>query len=127
MADKFELKQTKQCETCPWRVSADPYDIPNYNRELHLELDNTISNPNPTPQEIINTVSNNDPKLSAMSCHYFTPEDEVYCVGWMYNQLGSGNNIRLRMEMMNCSNINQLTILGEQHCSFEHTIPQESL
>lgn len=47
----------------------------------------------------------------------------VYCVGWLMNQLGPGNNIPLRIRMRGCENIGEVELDGEQHETFEATIP----
>lgn len=48
----------------------------------------------------------------------------MYCIGWLYNQLGRGNNIALRLKMMHCENIGDMKIIGEQHQTFEQTLPK---
>jgi hypothetical protein len=48
----------------------------------------------------------------------------MYCVGWLHNQLGVGNNIGLRIKMMKCDNIAEMKVYGEQHRRFEDTLPQ---
>lgn len=58
-----------------------------------------------------------------MACHHSNGKDEMYCVGWVNNQLGVGNNIGLRIKMMNCENIGQLKTVGKQHQRFEDTLP----
>ncbi len=116
MPDKFSLKRTVQCAKCPWKTSTDPYDIPNnYSEEKHHKLASTIAEPG---RIFIGG------QLKVMSCHHSTDEDEQHCVGWLYHQMGEGNNIGLRMLMRNCSNISQIKIAGEQHQRFEDTLPQ---
>lgn len=51
--------------------------------------------------------------------HHSTGEDRMFCVEWLHNQLGVGNNIGLRMQMRNCENIRDLKVIGEQHERFE--------
>jgi hypothetical protein len=60
----------------------------------------------------------------AMACHHSTGEDQMYCVGWLNHQLGVGNNIGLRIRMLNCENIGQLKTYGTQHERFEDTLPK---
>jgi len=49
---------------------------------------------------------------------------DAHCVGWLNHQLGRGNNIGLRLSMMSCENIRDLKLDGEQHETFEDTLPQ---
>lgn len=108
----WRLKRTTQCEKCPWRVEVDPHDIPNgYSEEKHCALGNTIARPD---DNFLGT-------LRAMACH---ETDNAHCVGWLVNQLGPGNNIGLRIRMMSCENANSITLRGEQHETFEETLPQ---
>lgn len=109
----WKLKRTKQCAKCPWRVDVDPYDIPNgYDVELHKGLKDTIA--------IQGDIRGSS---KAMACHLSKEGKESHCVGWLINQLGVGNNIGLRLQMMSCENSNQLEVFGEQHETFEDTIP----
>ena len=108
----WKLKRTKQCAKCPWKVSTDPHEIPNgYSEGKHAALACTIAEPGsmrPT---------------SAMSCHEHPPGDEAHCIGWLMNQLGPGNNIGLRLKMMSCENAKHIKLDGEQHETFEDTLP----
>jgi hypothetical protein len=112
---KFKLNRTKQCAKCPWKVSTNPHEIPDgYTVENHKNLACTIANEN----------SEYFPKtMHVMACHHSTPANQQYCVGWLKNQLGSGNNIALRLRMMNCENAGDLKVDGEQHERFEDTLP----
>lgn len=108
----WKLKRTKQCDKCPWRVDVDPYDIPNgYDVEKHKALSETIVLPG--------DVRGSD---KVMACH---ETHDAHCVGWIDNQLGPGNNIGLRLQMLSCENIGALRVIGEQHERFEDTLPQE--
>lgn len=109
------LKRLKQCDKCPWKKSTNPYDIPNgYSVENHLNLEVTIAK---------NLTWNN--QLNVMSCHEHDTKEEVMCLGWLYNQLGPGNNIGLRLRMFDCTNRNDWEIVGEQHETFEDTVPND--
>lgn len=115
--DSFKLTRTKQCSKCPWKVTTNPYDIPDgYCEVKHSNLKETIAR-----EGELNLSS-----LKAMACHHSTGDDNMYCVGWLYNQLGSGNNIGLRIRMLRCENIRDLKIYGEQHQRFQDTIPNKS-
>ena len=107
----FLLARTKRCEKCPWKVSTDPYDIPNgYCPELHRDLGNTIAAPGSLRIEPM------------MSCHEHPPGKEVPCLGWLANQLGLGHNIRLRLQMLQCENIGDVKLDGDQHRCFDDTL-----
>lgn len=107
----FKLKRTAQCDKCPWRKDVDPRDIPNgYCETKHRNIASTIAKPG----EMSNT-------LRAMACH---ETEAAHCVGWLANQLGDGNNIMLRLAMRDCSNIGKLRLVGEQHPTFEDTLPK---
>jgi hypothetical protein len=115
MGRKFDLIRTKQCDKCPWKVTTDPNDIPNNYCELkHAALSITISD---------GMFNINQKTMHVMACHHSDGEDNMYCVGWLHNQLGVGNNIMLRIKMMDCNNIGKLKIVGEQHEYFEDTLP----
>ena len=107
----WKLKRTTQCDKCPWRVETDPYDIPNgYDPEKHAALESTIADPG----SLIDTGR-------AMACH---ETDDAHCVGWLANQLGAGNNIGLRIRMLSCENASKIRLRGEQHQTFEDTLPE---
>ena len=57
-----------------------------------------------------------------MACHESPVGEESHCVGWLINQLGPGNNIPLRMDMMKCENVKDIQLVGEQHSSFSETL-----
>lgn len=108
---KKKLKNKRQCAKCPWKVTTDPYDIPNgYSREKHRGLEKTIAKDLRFGGE-----------LAAMSCHEFNTEDEAYCIGWLFHQLGPGNNIGLRIRMMEYD-LSDVHLDGEQHETFEDTL-----
>lgn len=110
----WKLKRTKQCAKCPWKKSTNPNDIPNgYSRELHQRLSDTIA-----------VEGDLRGSKKQMACHESKIGKEVHCVGWLVNQLGIGNNIGLRIQMMTCENANEIKTFGEQHQRFEDTIPK---
>jgi hypothetical protein len=112
----FTLSRTRQCKKCPWRVSTNPHDIPDGYCELkHKNLKSTIA----TPGEI-----RFDKKLDVMACHESEPGKPDYCVGWLHNQLGVGNNIGLRLQMMRCDNVGDIKVFAKQHQRFEDTLPK---
>lgn len=110
----WKLKRTMQCEKCPWRVDTDPYDIPNgYDVDQHRALESTIARPEDGLMG----------SRHAMACH---ETSDAHCVGWLMNQLGSGNNISLRILMISCSNAKSIRLRGEQHATFVETLPTQS-
>ena len=109
----MKLKRTKQCAKCPWKVSTNPYDIPDgYCPTKHANLIETIA-------EGVDSLRSN----KAMACHHSNGNDEMFCVGWLHNQLGVGNNIGLRLKMMRCENVKDIKVYGRQHLRFEDTLP----
>lgn len=110
----MKLKRTKQCRKCPWRVDVDPHEIPNgYSVEKHSALKCTIARDGDLSALL-------GGRISVMACH---ESHDAYCLGWLANQLGPGNNIGLRMAMLKCENIRDLQLVGEQHERFEDTLP----
>ena len=111
----MRLKRTKQCAKCPWKKCVNPHDIPNgYDAEKHKNLKGTIADrDNP-----LNSLGNAERRV--MACH---ETENAHCVGWLHNQLGVGNNLGLRLTMLNCENIGKLEVIGEQHENFEQTLP----
>lgn len=111
-----KLKRTVQCAKCPWKVATNPTEIPgDYSLELHKGLADTIAEPGSLQST-----------CRVMACHHAMPGDEVdhYCVGYLYNQLGVGNNIPLRLKMLSYANAKDIAIKGEQHQRFEDTLPK---
>ncbi len=112
--EKFSLKRTTQCKKCPWKVSTDPYDIPDgYDVEKHKNLSCTIAKEGDLRGS-----------SSVMACHHSKPGEEEHCVGWLNNQLGVGNNIGLRIKMIYCNNASEIKVVGKQHRRFEDTLPE---
>lgn len=101
----WKLKRVNQCEKCPWRKDVDPYDIPNgYSEDRHRALSATIAQPGEMRGTGI-----------VMSCHEHDSADQVHCVGWLMHQLGRGNNIGLRLQVLSCENIGAVRTHGPQH------------
>lgn len=115
--EKKKLNRTVQCAKCPWKVSTNPFDIPDGYCEIkHQNLRSTIAKPA--------SIEGIGLPMQIMACHHSTDEKPQMCVGWLYNQLGEGNNIPLRMTMRNYSNVRDIQIKGEQHHRFEDTLPE---
>lgn len=109
----------RQCKKCPWKVGANPFDIPGgYDRAKHCALKNTIAKDSFDPNAFDPT------ELRLMACHESNVGREVVCVGWLHNQLTEGNNILLRLGVV-CGKISaDYRLEGEQHLSFEDTLPK---
>lgn len=111
----WSLKRTAQCAKCPWIVGADPHDIPRgYCETRHAALAKTIAQDG----ALASVLGGAD--LHVMACH---EADDAHCVGWLMNQLGPGNNIAMRMRVRTCDNIGKVRLRGEQHQTFEGTLP----
>lgn len=111
-----KLNRTVQCAKYPWKKSVNPRDIPDGYCELkHQNLENTIA------KDPISSIK----FTRAMACHHSEIGDEQFCVGWLHNQLGVGNNIGLRIEMLKYDNAREIKIVGEQHDTFEDTLPKD--
>lgn len=109
-----KLQRTKQCKNCPWKLSVNPADIPNgFDYDSHKRI---LEN---APKEGQIYVE----KLHIMSCHNSNDNDEMFCIGWLKNQLGSGNNIPLRIKMMNYSNVSKIKTFGKQKADFKLVKP----
>lgn len=110
----WKLKRTTQCAKCPWRVDVDPHDIPDgYSEDKHAALECTIAQPH-SLSFLVNS------EMRIMACH---ETDDAHCLGWLFNQLGPGNNIGLRLHAMSCENLKDAKLIGEQHETFEETLP----
>lgn len=109
-------KTVSQCKTCPWRVDADPFKIPNgYSVELHENLRGTCA----SGLESLPMGS-----MRVMACHYSQPGEEFACAGWLANQLGPGNNIGVRLQVL-AGRLPIPEVDGPQHETFEDTLPKK--
>lgn len=107
----WKLKRTTQCAKCPWRKDVNPHEIPNsYSEEKHRALSSTISS------GLRSLLAD-----KAMACH---ESHDAHCLGWLVNQVGPGNNIGLRIQMTKCENTDKIRLIGEQHDTFDDTLPQ---
>jgi hypothetical protein len=110
----WKLKRTRQCAKCPWRKDVDPHDIPDgYTEEKHRALESTIAKGGGLAQLSAHV-------LRVMACH---ETGDAHCIGWLVNQIGPGNNVALRVRMHDCSNAHLVRTVGEQHETFEETLP----
>lgn len=108
------MKPRKQCKKCPWRKSTNPRDIPHgYCETKHRALKDTIANP----------AEFRFGELRIMVCH---ETEKLPCVGWLAQQLGPGNNIALRLVVMSGRIDSAVETVGEQHETFEDTLPTDN-
>ena len=106
----------KQCAKCPWKVSTDPHDIPNgYCEMKHAGLSSTVAKPA--------DIAGMGRPLHIMACHESPIGEELPCVGWLDNQLGRGNNLGLRLAVLQKRVDANVETVGEQHESLEDTLP----
>lgn len=108
--------QKRQCAKCPWKVTTDPKQIPNgYSEARHRQLKKTIAEPGRVALS---------PTLNVMACHESAPGSETICAGWLLHQLGPGNNLALRMQVIYGGlDVSDVELDGEQHERFEDTLP----
>ncbi|GAA0536529.1 hypothetical protein [Chitinophaga japonensis] len=86
---------------------------------MHKKLARTIAKPGSLEKL-------NEPSVYAMNCHLTACGDKEFCVGWLYNQLGEGSNIPLRIHMIeNYKDWGDLKVVGEQHATFKDTLPKD--
>ncbi len=120
----FKLPNTIQCGKCPWRKDVNPRDIPNgYCVQKHKDLEETIATPPCSTEDTIKMLGDDSP-LKMMACHESENGHESPCIGWLNHQIGVGNNIKLRLHMLSCSNAHEIVLCGEQHENFEDTVPK---
>lgn len=109
-------KPRKQCAKCPWKTSTDPHDIPGgYCETKHANLSSTIATPGD-----FRTITGG---LRIMTCHEAPVGKELPCVGWFVHQLGEGNNLGLRMAVIQRTVDGNVEPVGEQHECLEDTLP----
>lgn len=112
----MKLPRTHQCKNCPFKVSVDINTIPNgYDAKAH---NNLLEN---SPKETDVIVG----QLNVMACHHSNDRDEMYCIGWLANALGEGNNIPMRIKAMSIKNISKIKTYGKQHKRFEDLKPNK--
>lgn len=107
-------ERRRQCAKCPWRKDVDPYDIPNgYSRDKHAKLTSTV-------QPGFAGFGG----MRVMACHESDVGAEKPCVGWMVNQLGDGNNLALRLAVIQGRIDGKVETVGDQHERLEDTVPR---
>ena len=107
----------RQCAACPWKITTVPErDIPGgYCPTKHQNIKNTVAEPGRF---------HNTGTFSTMACHETSVGREQACTGWVNHQLGSGNNIALRLYAFgNPEAFAGLELDVEQHETFEATLP----
>jgi hypothetical protein len=104
-------KTIEQCANCPWKVGADLRQIPSYDPKLHDGLRGTIAEDESfTPTR-------------GMACHHaeLGKEKELPCAGWLHHQIGPGNSIPARLNVMN-GRLPVPVVHGDQYETFEETL-----
>jgi hypothetical protein len=119
----WKLKRTVQCDKCPWKKSTNPHEIPRgYSPEKHQKLESTIAPEfDPFKPGVLEDLVSGP--LRIMACH---DDHEAHCIGWLMNQMGDGNNIKLRLSVMNCTNFKEAKTVGPQHRTLEETLPKNA-
>lgn len=108
-------RSRRQCRKCPWKRGTDPHTIPNgYEEGKHRALCSTIAEPG--APAFSNT-------LRLMACHESAVGRDVPCVGWLVHQLGPGNNLALRLAVIQGRVDADVETVGPQHERFEDTLP----
>ena len=105
-----------QCAKCPWKVTTNPHEIPDdYGVEKHKALKSTIA------EGLSSLLGPN----RMMACHEtgYDGEDPLPCVGYLHNQLGEGNNLGLRLAVIQGRVDGRYELDGEQHPDLEATLP----
>ena len=113
------MRPRRQCKKCPWKKGSNPNEIPNgYCVDKHRALERTIAKEGDlTPLA--------EGMLRVMACHESKVGQDIPCVGWVANQIGPGNNIMLRLRVLQGTIAPPRTV-GPQHERFEDTLPKEA-
>lgn len=110
-------RRRRQCKACPWKVGVDPRIIPGeYREDKHRALCRTIAEPGKLDLAA--------DTLRLMACHETTRGRELPCVGWLVHQLGPGNNLALRLAVMQGRVGANVETVGPQYERFEDTLPR---
>lgn len=110
-----EAEANQAVREVPWRKDVDPHEIPNgYCETKHKGLASTIAKPGDIRGAFAAS-------LPVMACH---ETHDAHCIGWLVHQLGAGNNIGLRLQMLDCENAGKIKTVGEQHERFDDTLPR---
>lgn len=108
----------KQCKKCPWLKATDPTTIPDgYDVEKHKALRCTIGKPGD-----VTTLFH---PLRIMACHESRTGREIPCIGWLDNQL-QNSNLGVRNAVRTGRLPADYELVGEQHATFDDTIPPEA-
>lgn len=110
----------RQCAKCPWKVGTDPHEIPHgYCEKKHADLSGTIAEPG--------SIAGLGGPMRIMACHESNPGRAIPCVGWVAHQMGDGNNLPLRIAVMNGQFDANVETVGPQHTRFEDTLPRSEV
>ena len=103
----------RQCKNCPWKIGASTDKIPGYSRAQHEALICTIAEPSACARM---------GPIRMMACHDSKEGADRMCVGWAANQLGTGNNVALRLRAQRDDRLQGLQTVGPQRERFEDTL-----
>jgi hypothetical protein len=113
------IAQQRQCRKCPWKVTSDPRQIPGgYCERKHANLASTIATG--TAEEQLTR-----DHLRVMACHESAPGQDRVCVGWLHQQLTTGNNLALRLRVIRGHVNGDYVLDGVQHATLADTLPPE--
>lgn len=84
-------KPVKQCKTCPWKASVVPSrDVPDYGPGIYDRMRSSSRSGIESMREATRIV---------MECHVGKRRNRP-CAGWLYYQIGDGNNLAMRLAVM---------------------------
>lgn len=108
-ASTKKLIRTKQCDSCPWKKGIMPEDI---TQGFDLEYYQGVRE-----QFQASGLESIHKQHKQMACHMHPDSNPTPCVGWLINQAGIGNNLFIRLQLMQVENSCDLQVDGEQHNS----------
>jgi len=115
--NKKKFLTNKQCKSCPWLVHCEPdKDIPYYIGDKHQDLVYQIA--------IDGEIPDMTEPVKMMSCHYFDPEDQQPCIGFIQNQCNEWSNVGVRLNLSMNYVREEIILAGEQHLTFRDTLPK---
>lgn len=115
MTRRSSFARSRQCSGCPWKKTVDPTDIPNgYDPDRQRKLAVTDGGGLDAFVEAVTTGI-----MKVMACHESAVGKEYACVGWLWNQLGVGNNLFLRLRAARGEIPQNLRVYGAQYASVD--------
>lgn len=109
------VKTVKQCVTCPWCVDVIPSrDVPNWDPGIYERMGASLRTGFESISEKVRVV---------MECHNGKRGANRPCAGWLYHQLGVGNNFGVRMRVAD-GHLPAPKVIGEQHEDLEGLVDE---